>query len=61
MPHGGSTTHRGNAQAMSESVQAQELRCCGGRLYLEFVIGIRVNFKEITKGKWIRHQSLGFF
>ena len=29
--------------------------------YLGCVTGIWVDFKEITKGKWSHHQSLGFF
>ena len=33
----------------------------GGMSYLGYVTGIWVNFKEITKGKWSRHQSLGFY
>jgi len=32
----------------------------GGVSYLECVTGIWVDFKEITKGKWSRHQSLSF-
>ena len=34
--------------------------CYEGVSYLECVTGIWVDFKEITKGKWIHHQSLGF-
>ena len=33
----------------------------GGVSYLGSVTGIWVNFKEIIKGKWSHHQSLGFF
>ena len=29
-------------------------------LFLGCVTGIWVDFKEITKGKWSPHQSLGF-
>ena len=32
----------------------------GGVSYLGCVIGIWVDFKEITMGKWSRHQLLGF-
>ena len=32
----------------------------GGVLYLGCVTRIWADFKEITKGKWSRHQSLGF-
>ena len=32
----------------------------GGVSYLRCVIGIWVDFKEITMGKWSCHQSLGF-
>ena len=33
----------------------------GSVSYLECVNGIWIDFKEITKGRWSRHQSLGFF
>ena len=36
------------------------MREYGGVLYLGYVTRIWVDFKEVAKGKWSRHQSLGF-
>ena len=33
----------------------------GSVLYLGCVTGIWIDFKEMTKGRWSHHQSLGFF
>ena len=57
-PHGCLTTHHGNTRTLF-CISVWE--SYGGVLYLECVTGIWVNFKEITKGKWSRHQALGFF
>ena len=57
MPRGCLTTHRGDTRVpFLPSVEDGY----GGVSYLECVTGIWVDFMDITKGKWSRHQSLGF-
>ena len=59
---GCSTTHRGNAHAHFHLFGLGARRWWyGGVSYLRCMIGIWVDFKDFTKGRWCRHQSLGFF
>ena len=56
MPHCGSTNHCGDACALllgrvCTCIWSSNLGCYGGRLYLGYMTGIWVNFKEIDRPK----------